>query len=392
MTQRSRRSDPLRDALSELAAAEAPELLAEARLAARARARSLIEDALVEELLQAAGRLRAEQPRPDVVPPEPPAAKTQPRFSFSAPPAKPADTTAPAEEPIASEAATPSSAEPQTAASSKAEAPVAPEAGEIWWAYCVLAASDRDAAPVGFAGVDPSGPVEVIAEGDLVAVASEVPRSDYSDDRLREHLNDVEWVERVARAHESVLERALENATVLPLRLCTLYRDRDGVSAMLREQGPLLRKALESLQGRREWGVKLFVDPDRLAEVAEADAGTAAGGGSSGAAYMARRQQERQIGARARELGDTAAQEVHTQLERVAEAARSNPPQRPEVHGRDSQMLLNGAYLVAREREHEFEQAIASLREQWEESGFELELTGPWPPYNFVSSSALVMP
>ena len=55
-------------------------------------------------------------------------------------------------------------------------------------------------------------------------------------------------------------------------------------------------------------------------------------------------------------------------------------------------MLLNGAYLVAREREHEFEEASASLREQWEESGFELELTGPWPPYNFVSGSALVMP
>lgn len=390
MTQRSRRSDPLRDALSELAAAEAPELLAEARLAARARARSLIEDALVEELLQAAGRLRAEQPPPVVGPEEPPPAKSQPRFS--APPAKTADTPAPAEEPTAWEVETPTSAEPQSSATPEGETPVAPEAGEIWWAYCVLAASDRDAAPVGFAGVDPSGPVEVIAEGDLVAVVSEVPRSDYSDDRLREHLNDVEWVERVARAHESVLERALENATVLPLRLCTLYSDRDGVAAMLREQGPLLRKALESLQGRREWGVKLFVDPDRLAEVAEADAGTAAGGGSSGAAYMARRQQERQIGARARELGDTAAQEVHTQLERVAEAARSNPPQRPEVHGRDSQMLLNGAYLVAREREHEFEEAIASLREQWEESGFELELTGPWPPYNFVSGSALVMP
>lgn len=390
MTQRSRRSDPLREALSALAAAEAPELLAEARLAARARARSLIEDALVEELLQAAGRLPGEPSRSDVVPPAPPPAEAEPRFSAT--PAKTADTPAPAEEPTASEAETPTSAETQGAATSEAEAPIAPEAGDIWWAYCVLDAADRDAAPVGFAGVDPSGPVEVIAEGDLVAVVSEVPRSDYSDDRLREHLNDVEWVERVARAHESVLERALENATVLPLRLCTLYSDRDGVAAMLHEQGPLLRKALESLQGRREWGVKLFVNPDRLAEVAEADAGTAAGGGSSGAAYMARRQQERQIGARARELGDTAAQEVHTQLERLAEAARSNPPQRPEVHGRDSQMLLNGAYLVAREREHEFEEAIASLREQWEESGFELELTGPWPPYNFVSGSALVMP
>ena len=55
-------------------------------------------------------------------------------------------------------------------------------------------------------------------------------------------------------------------------------------------------------------------------------------------------------------------------------------------------MLLNGAYLVSREHEQELAQMADSLRERWSASGFQLELTGPWPPYNFVSPSAMVTP
>ena len=45
-------------------------------------------------------------------------------------------------------------------------------------------------------------------------------------------------------------------------------------------------------------------------------------------------------------------------------------------------MLFNGAYLVSdRER---FEREVDALAADHRESGMHLELTGPWPPYNFV--------
>ena len=55
-------------------------------------------------------------------------------------------------------------------------------------------------------------------------------------------------------------------------------------------------------------------------------------------------------------------------------------------------MLLNGAYLVEREREREFEEAVARCGSSGERGASQLELTGPWPPYNFVSTAAMVMP
>jgi hypothetical protein len=54
--------------------------------------------------------------------------------------------------------------------------------------------------------------------------------------------------------------------------------------------------------------------------------------------------------------------------------------------------VLNGVYLVERARVRELDRVVEELRGEWEHAGFQLELTGPWPPYNFVSISAPVMP
>jgi hypothetical protein len=47
-------------------------------------------------------------------------------------------------------------------------------------------------------------------------------------------------------------------------------------------------------------------------------------------------------------------------------------------------MFLNGAYLVRVAGEGEFREAVESLRGELGPEGISFELTGPWPPYNFV--------
>ena len=50
-------------------------------------------------------------------------------------------------------------------------------------------------------------------------------------------------------------------------------------------------------------------------------------------------------------------------------------------------MLLNGVYLVESEAADAFHATVAELGEDYSALGFTVELTGPWPPYNFVGSS-----
>lgn len=326
--------EALRAALRELAEADAADLLSEARQRARARAAKLLEEELVEELLAAAAR--TEQPA------SPPASADQ----------------------------SPS--------------------GQAWWTYCVLAAQDAANLPTELEGVEPGSSVEVVHEGELAALVSPVPAEEYDDVRLREHLEDLAWVERTARCHEAVLEETLARITIVPLRLCTLYRDLDGVRRLLSEHAGPLQDSLAQVDGAAEWGVKVFA---KRAGADQPGAGAESQGldAESGASYLRQRQRARERDQEAAELRASCAEAVHERVAACARESISNPPQRPELHGREMAMLLNGAYLVAAQRTAELHETVQALAAEWEQRGFVIELTGPWPAYNFVSAATGVM-
>lgn len=266
-----------------------------------------------------------------------------------------------------------------------------PEPADAWWSYCVLWAQDASVAS-GLEGLEPGSRVEPVYHDVLAALVSRVPLAEYGDEPLRAHLEDLAWVERTARRHEAVLDVALREATIVPLRLCTLYRDREGVARLLEEHGETLSQGLRRVEGCLEWGVKVFADPRSPSRPDEPP--PPGGEGSTqgrGASYLLRRQQERALAEKAGEVRARCVDVVHERVGALSRASIANPPQRPEAHGREQTMLLNGAYLVERDRRAELERVIESLREEWGALGFTIELTGPWPAYNFVSGAAGVM-
>jgi len=225
----------------------------------------------------------------------------------------------------------------------------------------------------------------VLRTAGLTAVVSEVPLDEYGEDALRENLNDIAWLEAAARRHEEVLDALLRATTVIPLRLCTVYRSEDAVRDMLAAERAGLHEAIDRLRGQAEWGLKVFCDRAALAQAAAAPGDGAAGQGE-GAAYLARRRAEADARERAREVLDAVVREAHERLAAVAREALVNPLQGRELTGREDDMALNGVYLVD-------DDEVARLRAAAEEvadaapEGLSFELTGPWPPYNFVKRS-----
>jgi Gas vesicle synthesis protein GvpL/GvpF len=262
-----------------------------------------------------------------------------------------------------------------------------PVTGDALWTYGVVRA---DAAlPAGLAGVH-DRPVERVQAAGLAALTSRVPLSEFGAEPLRRNLNDLDWLERVARGHEGVLERALGATTVVPLRLCTIYEDEERVRTMLERERATLLEALQALDGRQEWGVKVLVDRARLEERARAQSQEAAAleaelsDRSEAGAYMLRRRLERHVREEADALAAEVAERVHARLQDWATDAVTRPPQNRELSGHQGDMLLNGAYLVEAERVEGLRALVAELGERHRPLGVRIELTGPWPPYNFV--------
>jgi hypothetical protein len=261
------------------------------------------------------------------------------------------------------------------------------ETALAYYAYCIVPFGEVPALE-GLAGVDPSFEVGSLTEGDLSAVVSRVPLQEFGVEGLKRNLEDLDWLERTARAHEAVLARVLVGEAVVPLRLFTIFVHEAGVhDALRREREPLLT-ALRRVRGHMEWSVKLLADPRTLEAASRESSSALAGADAQGAghAYFARKKLERVGRDDARATIKRAAEETHARLRDQALDATTLPPQDRRLSGRSGEMVLNGAYLIERSRAARFAALTEELDARHHEIGLRLELTGPFAPYNFVPS------
>ena len=249
------------------------------------------------------------------------------------------------------------------------------------WLYAVTA--DGAGLPAGDAtGVGGRGVRAVRAAG-LTAVVGDVGEDEFGEAALRRNLEDLDWLERTARAHHAVIGALAGPGPVVPMRLATVYSGDDPVADTLRRRAGDLREALSRLRGRSEWGVKAHA-------AAPADPGTERHGRPDdatgpGAAYLRRRRAQLSSRANARQTAAAGAQAVHAELSRLSVSARLYPPRAPGAAGQTAPMVLNAAYLVADERAGEFAAAVHDLTGR--HPSVRLGLTGPWPGYSFAGGS-----
>jgi Gas vesicle synthesis protein GvpL/GvpF len=252
------------------------------------------------------------------------------------------------------------------------------------WVYGVVHGDAPE--PARRAGVDERHDVELIRHAGLAAVASAVPRDEFREDVLEERLEDLQYLEVLARAHERVLDDILGLGPVVPLRICTIYESPERVREMLERERRPLAEALHRLGGTAEWGVKAY-----LGAGDEAPAETAPPPGSaSGVDYLARKRDRRDAAEAARRAADATVEQIHRRLSEHAVDAVLSPAQDPRLSGEAREMLLNAAYLVPKARTDEFQSLVGDLTRRHAPEGLMLELTGPWPAYHFAGSAAAV--
>ena len=147
-------------------------------------------------------------------------------------------------------------------------------------------------------------------------------------------LDDEARLERLVRAHNELLIGALEQGAVVPFRFGTTFPDRAALDTWLERHRAGLAAELERLRGTAEWSV------EPVGSMPDVDA----------AEYLDAR------------LATTVRPGLRERLAAASEDAAGD------------------AYLVAVARQDEFAAAVAAL----EAEGYELRVTGPWPPYSFA--------
>ncbi|MET8677848.1 GvpL/GvpF family gas vesicle protein [Streptomyces sp. NPDC004647] len=287
-----------------------------------------------------------------------------------------------------------------TATSCRADSATAATAGAPATATYVYAVC-RDCDPAvleGLAGQGGGSPVRLLAAGSLTAVVQDVSAEEFSESSLQQRLADRDELERCARAHHAVVTAAAAAGPAVPLPLATLYLGDERARTALLESEGQFRVALERIAGRVEWGVKVYAvqpqpqpHPQPVPAAAPAPPTaraaerppkrTTAPEPGAGRAYLDRvrgRQQAREL---RYDAALRAAETVDATLRGIAVAARRLRPHGAESTGDRRTQVLNAAYLVAAGRDHELAAALEPLRQ---DTGVQIEISGPWVPYSFT--------
>ncbi|MBN6057513.1 GvpL/GvpF family gas vesicle protein [Nonomuraea sp. RK-328] len=253
-----------------------------------------------------------------------------------------------------------------------------PGSGTYLYAVAEEHPGREGAFPQGVAG----GEVRVIGRAGLAAYVSTVSLDQFGEEPLRRSMEDLDWLEEIARAHDRVVEAVARETAVVPVRLVTVYSGDAQVGTLLEERQDDFTRALARVAGRQEWGVKVYAAPED--EPDEQPTGEAGEAGKEperpGTAYLRRRQHQIRDREEAWRRAGARAERIHGALSSIAVASRRHRAQDPQLSGRPESMVLNGAYLVDQERGEEFARAVEELRGP----GGDVQLTGPWAPYSFA--------
>lgn len=243
--------------------------------------------------------------------------------------------------------------------------------------FAVARGLDADALS-GVAGLR-TAPLDVVEHRGLQAVVCDVDLADFGEEALVRNLEDLAWLEEVARGHDDVVRAVAGTAAIAPMRLVTICSTDASVRDRIEHLHDDLVAVLDRVEGRREWSVKAYAVPaTQQPEPASAEAATT----GAGAAYLQRKREQADRRRAASEKSIEVADQIHRELAGHAVAGRRLQPQDPKLTGRAEPMILNGAYLVAIEDGDAFTAAVSAIAERTEEATIEVQ--GPWPPYSFA--------
>src|SRR5712664_3820592 len=236
------------------------------------------------------------------------------------------------------------------------------------YVYCIIQSGDAlRFGPLGI-GSDPAD-VHTVNYKDIAAVVSDTPIEVH--DPTRENV----------LAHERVNETVMRKYTVIPMSFGTVFKTSDDIVELLRSAYDAFHDVLVKMQDKLEFGLKVLWDRDVMVREIESQDEDVRRlkqeiSAQKGSTYFARMQYGRLLDAALQAHSEKYVTEIFVGLRDVAVASRANKPI-------GDKMIMNAAFLVARDKEQAFDQRVKEIGARFDKLTF--KYTGPWPPYNFVN-------
>jgi len=237
------------------------------------------------------------------------------------------------------------------------------------------------------AGVDGKHNLISIAECGVYAVASQVDLDEYGENSIESRLEDMVWVEDKARRHFNIQQYLFSTSTFIPVRFCTIYTDEGHLREFISLNSDKFLQAFCYFADKDEWTFKAYCDKRKFLEQNMEEERQLLckqlENVSKGVYYFALKKQENTIENQAKEKLGKIRDDIWEHIKANVDDATLNKNLSRQVTERREEMIMNVALLVSRNRMSSFKKECEILEESLGRLNINIELTGPWPVYNF---------
>lgn len=220
-----------------------------------------------------------------------------------------------------------------------------------------------------------------VGRGQFLAVA-DVKSRDYGSAAINQRLSNLDWVSRAAMAHEAVLESLAPRATVLPMKLFTIFTSDERAIADVGRNRARIDAMVKRVAGHAEFGVRVVLDRAKAMARRRSNGASTKRAASTGISYLTRKKAQRDAETELSTHAHETVAELYDRLSRRARLARRRSAS--ELPMEQGPLLLDAAFLVPRGKARAFRADVAREARALSKHGYGLTLTGPWPPYTFV--------
>ena len=214
---------------------------------------------------------------------------------------------------------------------------------------------------------------------------------EFSEENLKIHLSDFQWLEIHVREHLEIINKIMESCTVIPFKFGTIYYSIESLEKFINDNSDSLRENFEHLTGMEEWSVKIYCDRNLLSKKIDELSVEAAIlakqilESSPGKAFLLNKKKLDLIENEMDRLCNQYGQEYFEEIKNLCVSTHLGNILPKEFSGREDTMILNASFLVRAEMVIDLRNHLIGMSEKVGNSGFAIEVTGPWPPFSFIS-------
>lgn len=236
-------------------------------------------------------------------------------------------------------------------------------------------------------GLDDIVKLYSIENSGLFAIVSDVSLEEYGEEAMSEKGEDIEWLKEKAVIFMDIILKINSISNIIPMKFLTIFTSEERVKSVISENYEQIIHNFNKIKTREELSVKIYCDEKIYKEKVMGEEirnfEDSLIGKPKGAAFFLKKKFDGELDDKIQNRICSMANSLTDAISSLAADSKTNKLLAKEITGISTPMILNSAFLVDNDRQELFLAKIDEMKGDYENCGFTIELSGPWPPFSF---------